>query len=84
LTTLHKKENAAPLSNSRGKGQSVVAAAAYQRREQEEERQPGRSIADDWLDSQFRKSDDPTKTRVELRTEQLHQHRGQRRKPTRR
>ncbi len=33
--------------------------AERQRREREEERQPGRSIADDWLDSQFRKSDEP-------------------------
>ncbi len=33
--------------------------AERQRREKEQERQPGRSIADDWLDSQFRKSDEP-------------------------
>ena len=29
------------------------------RREREEERQPGRSIADDWLDGMFKKSDGP-------------------------
>ncbi len=58
--------------------------AERQRREREQERQPGRSIADDWLDGMLNKKDGPAKTRVELRNEQLRQHRGQRRKTPKR